>query len=94
MQRQYTLHEDPGHAWLEVSIFELASLRIKDKITEFSYVSGERVFLEEDYDAQLFIHAYKNRHGFPPSIQSTYNNNTPIRSYERFNIDKLFETHV
>ena len=55
----YNFITDPGHGWLEVSIDEVYALGIEDQISSYSYVRGERVYLEEDCDAGLFIEALK-----------------------------------
>lgn len=55
----YTFHSDAGHGWLAVKKQELIDLDILDKISPFSYVSGDTFYLEEDCDAGLFINAMK-----------------------------------
>lgn len=52
-----TLHDDPGHAWLEVSRAHIAALGLTDRITRYSYVQGDTAYLEEDCDALLFLDA-------------------------------------
>lgn len=49
-----TYHQDPGHGWFEVSKQTLIDFGIADKITSYSYIRGDSVFLEEDCDAALF----------------------------------------
>jgi len=53
----YTFHHDAGHGWLEVPALELVRLGIEMEITQFSYIFGDRVYLEEDCDAPAFIKA-------------------------------------
>ncbi len=50
---KYNFYEDPGHGWLKVHKKELTG--IEDKISAWSYMRGEYVYLEEDCDATLFI---------------------------------------
>lgn len=50
--------EDPGHAWLAVSRKEVERLGIADKISHCSFEKGEKVYLEEDSDAHIFLEAY------------------------------------
>ncbi len=54
---KYIFHEDPGHGWLEVRRAELLRLGISKTISRYSYLSADRqrVFLEEDCDAERFI---------------------------------------
>lgn len=80
----YVFHTDPGHGWLEVDKDELSLFNIADKISSYSYKLGNKVFLEEDCDAGLFINALENR-----GIKFTYttiNSNTDsiVRTYKRY----------
>jgi len=68
----YTFHHDPGHGWLEVTKAELGELGLTEKVSSFSYFDGDKVFLEEDYDAPLFITVWENAHGETISINSAY----------------------
>lgn len=54
----YVFHEDPGHGWLEVPYQALKLLKIEDKVTGYSYIKDQTVFLEEDLDAPLFIKSF------------------------------------
>jgi hypothetical protein len=56
MTHRYTLHSDPAHGWLEVTIAELAALGIADRISGYSYQSrdGLTAYLEEDGDLTRF----------------------------------------
>jgi hypothetical protein len=80
----YVFHTDPSHGWLEVDKDELSLLNIADKISSYSYKLGNKVFLEEDCDAGLFINALENK-----GIKFTYtiiNSNTGsiVRTYKRY----------
>lgn len=50
----YTLHSDPGHAWLEVPLHTCKGL----DISSFSYTDGVVAYLEEDCDAPLWMCNY------------------------------------
>jgi len=52
----YKFYRDPGHAWLEVPLVELAQLNIVDKVTAYSYVNYGLAcaYLEEDCDLSLY----------------------------------------
>lgn len=52
-----THHDDPGHGWLEVPRAHIAALGLTNLISRYSYVHGDTVYLEEDCDALLFLHA-------------------------------------
>ena len=80
----YTFFKDPGHGWLEVGRDELAMLHIDDAISSYSYQRGDKVYLEEDCDAALFINALENI-GFKFTFTSiTSNNDSPIRMMKRY----------
>ena len=57
---KYRFFSDPGHSWLEVSFEEIAHLGLQEQITAWSYTKGPYLYLEEDYDAPLFLQAKKN----------------------------------
>jgi hypothetical protein len=80
----YTFHTDPGHGWLEVSRSELAMLHIDDAISAYSYQSGDKVYLEEDCDASLFVDALECL-GVKFSYNVvTSNSDSPIRMLKRY----------
>jgi hypothetical protein len=57
METTYPFFTDPGHGWLRVPRKRLETLRIAHKITSYSYQNNAFVYLEEDCDAPLFLHA-------------------------------------
>lgn len=80
----YLFYNDPGHGWMAVKRQELIDLGILNKISAYSYQRGQTVYLEEDCDASLFITTKKAR-GEAVNIKDQHtNNNSPIRSYESF----------
>ena len=81
----YKFYSDAGHGWLCVSKKKLVKLGIADKISGFSYVRNDNVFLEEDADAQLFINEMKKR-GFKYDIERlpTSKKSSKIRSYASY----------
>ena len=52
---KWKFHHDAGHGWLEVEKQELERFNLADKISQYSYVNGNKVYLEEDRDAGLFL---------------------------------------
>ena len=86
--RKLTFYVDPGHGWLEVDRSDLDALGISDKVSRYSYSKGEKAYLEEDCDAGLFIETAKSN-GWTINIQEMYQENTPIRNYQPFQIRKL-----
>ena len=61
----YTFHEDPGHAWLEVTLADALAVGLQPKsFSPYSYRDAERskLYLEEDCDAGIFIGAWEAKH--------------------------------
>ena len=74
----YQFISDPGHGWLRVKLSELKRLGITDKITSYSYISGDHAWLEEDGDYSTFC-AAKRAHGEPFTVSERHVNYTTIR---------------
>ena len=83
--KTYIWAQDTGHAWLAVKKAELEKLKIQDKITEYSFVKGSTVYLEEDKDATTFINAYTQAYGTAPKTKEgkTWDRN-PCRGFARY----------
>jgi len=79
----YTIHTDPAHGWLEVPVRELQELGIADQISQYSYLKGDTAYLEEDCDLYRFVQA-KEKAGEQFEYVEQYAENTPIRSYNRY----------
>jgi len=84
----FIFHTDGGHGWLEVYKHEIKMLKISKEITGYSYMDGNKVYLEEDLDAGTFITAWEKFTGrqFEEGRVFTeiYRENTPIRSYKSY----------
>ena len=65
-------YADPSHGWLKVRFNHLKALGILGAITGFSYRTGDDVYLEEDYDANLYINALFGKYGerSPEQVQA------------------------
>lgn len=82
--RKLSFHSDPGHGWLAVNVRDLETLGLMKKISHYSYVRGNTVYLEEDCDYGLFLQASKEA-GWNLSIKTIhYDKTAPIRSYNSF----------
>ena len=80
----YTMHTDPGHGWLAVSMEEINKLGIADKISTYSYRKGETAYLEEDCDCSVFLQA-KQARGEPFKLAEKHcNGDSFIRRLPRF----------
>jgi hypothetical protein len=85
--KTYIFHSDPGHGWLAVKKSELTELQIYGQITQYSYMKGDTVYLEEDCDAYTFIKRFEQIFGQKPKTRESYLENTPIRYYQNFRIE-------
>lgn len=81
---EYTFHSDAGHGWLEVRKRELEDLGLADKVSSYSYVRGDKVYLEEDCDASLFINALDGKGVKPTIIFAAQETESFIRSLRRY----------
>ena len=86
-EKIYVSHSDAGHGWLAVKRSELVRLGILNKITCYSYQRGKTVYIEEDCDASTFF-ARKKELGEEIKMRSSYQESSPIRSYESFYLTK------
>jgi hypothetical protein len=82
----YIFHTDPGHGWLEVTRAECKRLGILEKISIYSYQRGNKVYLEEDCDAALWVEA-KRAHGEEFKFDEQHLEVTPIRRYQSFGLN-------
>ena len=93
--KTYTYFTDPGHGWLRVKRAELNALGITNKISPYSYMRGDYVYLEEDCDMAKFMQAKgwlqadgRVIEGFWSmgiiKNQNCCNRQSTIRSYERY----------
>ena len=80
---KYLFISDPGHGWLRVSKEEVKP--IKDKISSYSYMDRNYVYLEEDCDAgEFLIHKFGSFDKAKPHIEEKHEENTNIRNYPCF----------
>ena len=56
---EYKFYITDSHGYLVVKHKELEELGIASKISPFSYKMGDKVYLEEDCDAYMFMNTYK-----------------------------------
>lgn len=82
--KKYFFYDDPAHAWLKVEKSELERLGILNDISQYSYIKGDYVYLEEDMDATSFIEA-KEKFGEKVEFENvSTDNRSKIRSYDSF----------
>lgn len=83
MNQHYTFYTDHNHEWLAVERSELDEMGITDQISGYSYQADDIVYLEGDFDAELFIKA-KERLGIAVIFDTHFDKVTPIRGYKRY----------
>ena len=82
MKKQFTLHEDGSHGWLEVSYKDITDLNIQNEISEWSYINRttEKIYLEEDCDLTLFLNEFQKQYEYKPEIlEGKWYEESPIR---------------
>ena len=77
-------HSDAGHGWLAVKMDELKMMGIETDISEYSYVKGKTVYLEEDCDAMKFINAAKDKGITVELKEGPQRDRSPIRSFKSY----------
>ena len=77
-------YSDPGHGWLSVSRKTLSKYVDLKTVSSYSYQRKDRVFLEEDLDATLFITALQKAGKKIEVVEYTTNRNSKIRNYGSF----------
>lgn len=80
----FTFYSDAGHGWLSVRKEYLKDLGIEKDISEYSYVKGSYVLLEEDQDAMIFLSAYEKKYGVPQINEVVHEGESRIRNYDRY----------
>lgn len=80
---KFNYHTDAGHGWIAVKRKLLDDLGIADKISNYSYMKGQTVYLEEDQDAALFTNVLKDS-GIVFKLVEKYRNRSPIRNYPSY----------
>ena len=84
MTHKYNFISDPGHGWIAVPLVELRALGIAEQISEYSYILGATVYLEEDCDAALFVKAKTAATGEKPQFIEHFQDPCPIREYPHY----------
>jgi len=83
-KKTFTFYSDPGHGWLEVEKQDLIALSLEGRISSFSYIDGEKVYLEEDCDASLFWKAYEDKYNTTLRYREVYQEDCFIRNLQHY----------
>lgn len=57
MKKKLKFLADPSHGWVSVKYQDLIDFGIEGQISNYSYIKGDTVYLEEDLDAGIFLDA-------------------------------------
>jgi hypothetical protein len=77
-----TVYSDPGHSWGKVSIKTVEKLGLIDKISGFSYIRGNYLYLEEDCDLPLVVKALRESGNTIQLVESYTDKSSKIRNYD------------
>jgi hypothetical protein len=55
VQDSYVFHHDFSHGWLEVPAQEIKAIGVEKRITLYSYLNKDMVYLEKNIDARTFL---------------------------------------
>jgi hypothetical protein len=85
-QNKFPFYSDNGHGWFEVSMSQLESLGLRDKISTFSYYNPDEdmAYLEEDCDAGHLHNALTERGIEFSAVRMTPVDNSLIRELPRY----------
>lgn len=78
-----TSTSDPGHGWLRVPVQLISKTDVYHRISEFSYIDKNFVYLEEDCDAGLVIKSLESQ-GYKLEIKHRNVERTNIRNKARY----------
>lgn len=77
-------YQDPGHGWVRISKAKLKALDLENKISRYSYMRNNWVYLEEDLDLGLLYRACDKLGIEIQLIEYHTNNRSRIRSYDSY----------
>jgi len=91
MPKVFNYHHDAGHGWLEVDHESLCALGLIEEISEYSYMNGSKIYLEEDSDMNKFIEGVQKTYNFTPEFEHVTTEHSPIRNYAdyQFKVDQV-----
>ena len=85
----FTYYTDPAHGWVKVPKKLIVDLNIGDKISKYSFVRNNHVYLEEDMDFMTFETAMKHHNRqFNLTVKHT-NRSSKLRSYDSYSPSTL-----
>lgn len=88
MTKTFQHISSPSHGWLKVTMKDAQDVGLTEfNFSSYSYYRrttiGTEMYLEEDCDIEVFLLAYKEKHGELPEIDSVYSEYPGIESMRR-----------
>ena len=81
---KFKFYQDPGHGWVKVPKALLKELGIDEKISSYSYMRGDFVYLEEDMDLGTFMDAMKAADRSVSFDEFHTNRESKLRGYDAY----------
>jgi len=89
---KFQFFSDPGHGWLKVQKSLIKKLGIQNKISTYSYMRDDNIYLEEDSDLTKFIKSMKEI-GKTVEFRKNHTNRTSkIRNYLSYDKNSLIQS--
>ena len=82
--QKLTFYCDSGHGWLEVPRADAVALGLADKISPWSYIGGQSIYLEEDCDLPIFLNKMEKHGKKITFIEEHSNTDSWVRNLQRF----------
>lgn len=88
------VYNDPGHAWVKVSIDTLQRLNLINQISHYSYIKNNHAYLEEDCDLSVLLDTLEALN-IKYTLKHNYTNrSSKIRSYDYYSSDKARNNYL
>lgn len=82
---------DGSHGWLRAPRDLIKQLGVKEKISGYSYMNDQYVYLEEDCDIMAVLSAIpeSGRKAFMALVPETYHHQSPVRNFPHYDAAKF-----
>jgi hypothetical protein len=87
--KTFDVYADPGHAWMKVSLKDIQSYGLAEKISSYSYMRGGFAYLEEDSDLTKLRLAFGQVGRTVKFREHHGDKRSKIRGYASYNPDKV-----
>ena len=87
------IFNDASHSWGRVQFKKLVEFGIADKITQYSYMKGSYVYLEEDVDLTTLLRELIKRE-IQYTFKHHYAKRSSIRNFQSYNAAHFSQKEV